>query len=77
ITRILLAASLALLPLAAAADTAPIEVSDAVARSANPMTAGVYMTLTNTGTAACELAGVTSAQAAKTELHTTSSVDGV
>ena len=66
-------------PLAAAAQeqAAPVEVSEAYARSANPATGAVFMQLANTGDQECTLSGATSDVAERVELHTHREEDGV
>ncbi|WP_246026562.1 copper chaperone PCu(A)C [Paracoccus luteus] len=62
---------------AAPAPAGPITVTDAYARSANQQTGAAFMTLTNAGTSACTLRGVTSDVAQRVELHTHKDEGGV
>ncbi|MCQ0969056.1 copper chaperone PCu(A)C (plasmid) [Paracoccus sp. TK19116] len=71
-----LASTLVLLPLSAMAHDV-MAVKDAYARSANPMTGGVFMLLDNHREVDCTLSGVSSDAAERVELHSNEDVDGV
>jgi copper(I)-binding protein len=73
---IYLAAVAALIPFAAAAHDG-VEVQDAYARSANPVTGAAFMVLSNHVDRDCRLSGVSSDVAERVELHTHREVDGV
>ncbi len=68
-----------LLPAAtiAQAESAAISVTEGFARSSNPKSGAAYMVLTNDGSAACRLAGITTDLAEKAELHTMRDEGGV
>lgn len=70
------AAVAALMPVAAIAHDG-VDVQDAYARSANPMTGAAFMTLSNHRDVDCRLIGVASDAAERVELHTHREVDGV
>lgn len=70
------AAAAALLPLSAFADSA-MTAQDPYARSANPKSGAVFMTLTNGGETACTLAGASTEVADRAELHTHREEDGM
>lgn len=65
------------LALSAQEPTAPIEVSEGYARSANPATGAAFMRLANTGDAECTLTRAASDVAERVELHTHREEDGV
>lgn len=70
-----LAAAAALIPAAVLAQTPT--VSDAYARSTNPMSGAAFMVITNPGAEDCTLIAATGDAAERIELHTNQQVDGV
>lgn len=54
-----------------------IRISGAYARSSNPQTGAVFMSIANDGTSACTLAAIQTPSAARAELHTNREEDGV
>lgn len=74
--KMMMAAVAALMPVAAAAQET-VEVQDAFARSANPVTGAAFMVLDNSGDTDCQLIGASSDVAERIELHTHREVDGV
>lgn len=72
----IIAALAALMPVGAMAHDG-VGVSDAYARSANPVTGAAFMVLSNHRDVDCSLVGVASDVAERVELHTNREVDGV
>ena len=60
----------AALPVAALAQTAPVEIAEAFARSSNQKTGAAFMTLHNTGQKDCTLVAVSTPASETAELHT-------
>lgn len=73
----LTAAAIAAFPLVSAAAHDGVEVQDAFARSANPVTGAAFMILNNHRDVDCRLIGAASDVAERVELHTHREVDGV
>lgn len=74
--KLILTASAALLPFAAFAHDG-LHAEDAFARSANPVTGAVFMTIVNHREVDCQLIGAASDAAERVELHTHREEDGV
>lgn len=73
--KAIMAVMAALIPAAATAQG--VEVRDAYARSANPVTGAAFMVLENTGDVDCRLVGASSDMAEQVGLHVHHEVDGV
>ena len=74
--RIILAATAALIPVAAFAHDG-LAIRDAYARSANAQTGAVFLVVENHRKVECRLTGVSSSAAEMVELHTHAEADGV
>ena len=74
--RIILAATAALIPVAALAHDG-LAIRDAYARSANAQTGAVFLVVENHRKVECRLTGVSSSAAEMVELHTHAEADGV